>query len=113
MHAGKSNLEVVIIAELKPYKRNFISICQNLNTPTVLYEYTALYHTETYTVWLQNTFSEFVVSSETCIMIIHYYIQGVSSLRSLAPLGGIILFKTHEQQLTIAHTYVRACAYSF
>ena len=40
-------------------------------------------------------------------------IQGVSSLRSLSPLGGIILFKTHEQQLTIAHTYVRACAYSF
>ena len=26
-------------------------------------------------------------------------IQGVSSLRSLPPLGGIILFKTHEQQL--------------
>ena len=43
----------------------------------------------------------------------HIYIQGVSSLRSLPPLGGIILFKTHEQQLTIAHTYVRACAYSF
>ena len=35
----------------------------------------------------------------------------MSSLRSLPPLGGIILFKTHEQQLTIAHTYVRACAY--
>ena len=37
----------------------------------------------------------------------------MSSLRSLPPLGGIILFKTHEQQLTIAHSYVRACAYSF
>ena len=36
-----------------------------------------------------------------------YTLQGVSSLRSLSPLGGIILFKTHEQQLTIAHTYVR------
>ena len=27
----------------------------------------------------------------------YYKLQGVSSLRSLPPLGGIILFKTHEQ----------------
>ena len=30
-------------------------------------------------------------------IILYYVVQGVSSLRSLPPLGGIILFKTHEQ----------------
>ena len=42
-----------------------------------------------------------------------YIVQGVSSLRSLPPLGGIILFKTHEQQLTIAHTYTYAHAHIY
>ena len=36
----------------------------------------------------------------------------MSSLRSLPPLGGIILFKTHEQYYNDC-AHVRACAYSF
>ena len=39
-----------------------------------------------------------MTSSYIMLLCHHINIQGVSSLRSLPPLGGIILFKTHEQQ---------------